>query len=421
HLDIDKSIQWQSAAKKTASKPSDIFTVHQDLLLPKFIEREHDGQKMKAVIGNQIIVNQYTDDWLAAFVPYDKKIWIEIVKSIDGRRWNSDESCWLIPHVKNSLDCLKQIRELYFNFELRTDLPEDFSKPKKHEKHGKYLLNEMQQKAVTALEEKLLLERKSWRTIKTYKNLLIGLLLYYPNSKPSQISSKAINNYFLHCIKNKKIAISTQNQMINAFKAFYEKVLEQSGKVVLKRPKKPKQLPNVFSKEEIVLLLKAITNIKHRAIIALVYSAGLRRNEILNLRIKDVLFSRKCIFVKSAKGNKDRYVLLSEKAATITKAYLSTYSPKYWLFEGEKGGQYSESSIQAIFSRAKQKAMVNEYVTFHGLRHSFATHLLENGVALNVIKEMLGHASIATTEIYLHISDQYRKQLRSPLDDIDIE
>ncbi|MEL6719768.1 MAG: site-specific integrase [Bacteroidota bacterium] len=232
HLDIDKSIQWQSAAKKTASKPSDIFTVHQDLLLPKFIEREHDGQKMKAVIGNQIIVNQYTDDWLAAFVPYDKKIWIEIVKSIDGRRWNSDESCWLIPHVKNSLDCLKQIRELYFNFELRTDLPEDFSKPKKHEKHGKYLLNEMQQKAVTALEEKLLLERKSWRTIKTYKNLLIGLLLYYPNSKPSQISSKAINNYFLHCIKNKKIAISTQNQMINAFKAFYEKVLEQSGKVV---------------------------------------------------------------------------------------------------------------------------------------------------------------------------------------------
>ncbi|MEN0049629.1 MAG: tyrosine-type recombinase/integrase [Bacteroidota bacterium] len=389
----------------------------------KFFVKQQFGKQYQLVVGEEIIVDEYSKDWLAVFVPYDKKGWIEIIKNIDGRRWNSDKSCWLIPYVQDSLERLEQIESLHFNFEVRTNIPEYFPKAEKVQKKpsGKDLLNNMQQKAVTALEEKLLLERKSWRTIKTYKNLLIALLLYYPKTKPSSISEQQISRYFLHKIKEHQISVSTQGQMINSYKAFFERVLKQSGKVTVKRPKKSKQLPNVFSKEEIKLLLKAVDNQKHKAILALVYSAGLRRSEVLNLRINDILFSRKCIFVKSGKGRKDRYVLLSEKAAILLEAYIKASNPKYWLFEGEKGGQYSETSIQNIFQRAKKKAMINTYVTLHGLRHSFATHLLENNVPLSAIQEMLGHASIKTTEIYLHISDQFRKQLKSPLDDIDFD
>lgn len=429
-LEVDTTIQWKKKQKSLGEKMAGIFRtveasdlpIFENTVAPQFMEIERYGQSSKVVTGNQVIVQQKSEEWLMVFVPYDKKGWVEIVKTIDGRRWNSDESCWLIPYVKDSLDRLRQINALHFSLEVRADIPEYFPKKEKvKKKSGKDLLNEMQQKAITALEEKLLLERKSWRTIKTYKNLLIALLLYYPKTKPSSISEQQISRYFLHKIKNHHISVNTQGQMINAYKAFFERVLEQSGKVTVRRPKKSKQFPNVFSKEEIRLLLKAVGNQKHKAILALVYSAGLRRGEVLNLRVNDILFSRKCIFVKSGKGRKDRYVLLSEKAATLLKAYIKVYGPKYWLFEGEKGGKYSETAIQNIFQRAKKKAMVNTYVTLHGLRHSFATHLLENNVPLSAIQEMLGHASIKTTEIYLHISDQFRKQLKSPLDDIDFE
>jgi site-specific recombinase XerD len=224
----------------------------------------------------------------------------------------------------------------------------------------------------------------------------------------------------LHKITKDKIHERTQGQILNAFVAFYKRLLKQEGKLAnLFRPKKPQSLPNVFSKEEVKRLITATDNLKHKTLLMLVYSAGLRRGELINLQKKDILFERKCIFVKAAKGKKDRYVLLAEKATTYLKSYLATYQPKYWLFEGESAGQYSETSIQKVFTRAKEKALVNPQVTFHGLRHSFATHAVENNVPLHVVKELLGHSSIKTTEVYLHISDKFRKEFRSPLDELD--
>lgn len=138
------------------------------------------------------------------------------------------------------------------------------------------------------------------------------------------------------------------------------------------------------------------------------------------MRKKDILFDRKCIFVKAAKGKKDRYVFLSDNIVKYLKPYLAEHQPKFWLFEGNTAGQYSETSIQKIFTKAKIQSNVNPYVTFHGLRHAFATHSHENNVPLIVIQKLLGHNSIKTTEIYLHISDKFRKEFRSPLDELDL-
>ena len=205
-------------------------------------------------------------------------------------------------------------------------------------------------------------------------------------------------------------------------KAFYNRVLGQVEKVqYLYRPKKQRKLPNVLSKEEMVLLIKSIDNLKHRTMIVLVYSAGLRRSEVLNLRLKDILFSRKCIFVRDSKGGKDRYVMLAPKAETILRTYMKANKPKYWLFQGQAGGRYSESSIQSLFEAAREKSKVNPYITIHGLRHSFATHLHEAGVPLNVIKDLLGHSSIKSTEIYIHISTKYMKEIQSPLESLDLD
>lgn len=389
---------------------------------PTLITKHQYGKTYQVVVGNEVIVEKWTEKWLKVYVPQDKKGWQTIVKSIDGRQWDGDRCCWLIPHVKNSLIQLKQIDDLYFNFTIDKQIPGRLPpKPKSPPKpKGKDRLNAIQQKAITALEEKLLLERKSWRTIKAYTNLLMGLFLAYPDIKPSQISRQQMEQYLLQKIKVNRIGVNTQNQMINAFKAFYERLLQQQGKVVIQRPKKPKKLPNVFSKKEIEKLLKSVENLKHKAILVLVYSSGLRRSEVLDLQVQDIHFERKSIHIRQSKHNKDRYILLADSAAALLQKYLKAYKPKYWLFEGQAGGRYSECSIQAIYDKAKADAKVNPRVTLHGLRHSYATHLVENGVPLHVVKEMLGHNSLKTTEIYLHISNQYRKQMRSPLDDLNI-
>lgn len=324
---------------------------------PTIVTHSKFGKNYNVVVGEEVIIDQWTEKWLKVYIPYDKKGWQEIVKSINGRRWDGDSCCWLVPYVRVSLTQLQQIDSLHFNFEIIANIPEHLpSSPKKESKpKRKNLPNEVQQKAITAIEEKLLLERKSWRTIKTYRNLLMGLFLAYPKVKPSQISRQQIEQYLLKKIKENNIAISTQNQMINAFKAFYERLLNQSGKVVIQRPVKQKKLPNVFSKDEVTRLLKGVTNLKHKTILALVYSAGLRRCEVLDLQVRDIHFQRNTIHIRQSKHHKDRYVLLSDKAATLLNQYLKQYKPRHWLFEGQTSGRYSETSIQKIFDRAKRR------------------------------------------------------------------
>ena len=211
------------------------------------------------------------------------------------------------------------------------------------------------------------------------------------------------------------------NQLINALNCFFIRILEQEEKVArMKRPKKKRKLPNVLSLEEMERLLKACDNLKHKSMLILVYSSGLRKSEVLNLRVEDLSFERKTLFVKNAKGGKDRYTFFADVAQKYLKEYIKQYQPRYYLFEGRTGGRYGESSIQSIYENARVKSKVNRFVTLHGLRHSFATHLSEKNVPLHVLQDLLGHSSIKTTEIYLHISNKFRQELKSPLDDLNI-
>jgi integrase/recombinase XerD len=374
-----------------------------------------------------VIIRADNSELFKIYVPKEAEAWQNIIKQIPGRKWHRYESCWKVPYVKYSFRHLKKhfAAKLRIEMNINSDIPDFFEMPtippKKILPKPYDLLSPKQKNAITAIEERLIIERKSWRTIKTYKAHLIGLFRYFPDTLPSKISAEQIKNYMLFKIRKNNIGERTQEQIMNSFAAFYNRFLKQENKLsLLKRPRQPKDLPNVFSTKEIELLLTSIQNIKHKTIIMMIYSSGLRKNELRNLRKQDVLFSRKSIFVKNAKGKKDRYVILADKLTEFLKIYLGLYNPKYWLFEGLHGGQYSETSVQSIYMNAKIKSNVNPNVTLHGLRHSFATHLVENNVPLHVVKDLLGHTSIKTTQVYLHISDKMRKGIKSPLDYLNI-
>lgn len=188
------------------------------------------------------------------------------------------------------------------------------------------------------------------------------------------------------------------------------------------RPKMAHVLPNVLSKEEIKRILNAPKNIKHKAMLCLLYSCGLRRSEILNLKISHVDSKRKLLIIKQAKGKKDRVVPLSEKIIVQLQEYYKLYRPKIWLFEGQKPEEnYNERSLASVLKQALAISKIKKPVTLHWLRHSYATHLLENGTDLRYIQEILGHKSSKTTEIYTHVSTKSLQNIKSPFDDLDIE
>jgi integrase/recombinase XerD len=180
------------------------------------------------------------------------------------------------------------------------------------------------------------------------------------------------------------------------------------------------KLPTVLSEEEVVKLFSCVSNIKHKTILMLAYSGGLRLGEIIRLKLKDIDRERMQIRVEQAKGKKDRYTKLSEKFLKIMDIYVKEYSPRDFLFEGATGEEYSERSVQNIIRIAVRKAGIKKKTTMHTLRHSFGTHMLENGVDLRYIQSMMGHASSKTTEIYTHITTKGFDKIKSPLDNLDI-
>jgi integrase/recombinase XerD len=352
--------------------------------------------------------------------------YLSSVKNIHGRQWCPEENVWLIPYTKVTLRFIDQYlpkSKTIWEFEPRQDIPERFVS----DEQGNYARAEPRfqparyEMAVTRLEEVLLLKRYSWRTIKSYKNCFRGFIRHYDDIKPTQLTRNHINDYLLQLIKEKSISASHQNQILSAIKMFYTTVVEQEEKVTgLFQPKKPHKLPQVFTQEEVTRLLRSVDNLKHRCILMLIYSAGLRLGEAINLKIADLQPGENRLYIRSGKGNKDRCSILSGKIWQLLHEYLQLYQPLEWLFEGVTGGQYSERSVQEIFTRAKNKAKVNALATVHTLRHSFATHLLEKGVDLRYIQELLGHESSKTTEIYTHITKKGWDKLSSPLDDLAI-
>nr|NQU93704.1 site-specific integrase [Bacteroidota bacterium] len=268
---------------------------------------------------------------------------------------------------------------------------------------------------------KLLELRYSRNTLKTYCSLFEEFINFYYKCEIQTIDERMIIVFLQYLVMERKVSPSYQNQSINAIKFYYERVLGRPRKVYLvERPRRERKLPLVLNEEEISRVIKLVRNIKHKALIMITYSAGLRLSEVLNLRITDIDSKRMQIFVRQAKGRKDRYTLLSKKVLPVLRDYIKKEKPKEWLFEGIKGGKYSESSVHSLVSSAYQRAGIRKAVSFHTLRHCFGTHLLENGTDLRYIQALMGHASSKTTEIYTHITTKGFNQIVNPMDKLNI-
>ena len=237
----------------------------------------------------------------------------------------------------------------------------------------------------------------------------------------AELDSRTVNQYHSRWMAQGNVATGSINQSVNAIKFYMQQVL---GIVLedleLVRAKKEKILPKVMSIQEVTAVLTASDNLKHRSMLSLLYSGGLRVNELINLKMSDIDWERNQIRIRQAKGKKDRMTILSHVLYQILKTYLGAYKPQIYLFEGQWGGPYTDSSLRSVFKQSLQKAKIVKPYTLHCLRHSFATHLLEGGTDLRYIQSLLGHNSSKTTEIYTHVSQQHVQNIQSPLDRLDL-
>ena len=345
------------------------------------------------------------------------------------RRWSKTLNCWHIPFWNDYLVFLNGRFNNEITFFPSEDINNEYLSIQKENvkiqleslKSPENISKQMSIEIPKEFEEILKLRRYSINTVKSYKSHFSHFLAHYPGHDPAQITDEQIRAYLLYLVTKKNVSTSYQNQAINAIKFYYEKVLGRpTSTYYLQRPKKEKKLPIVLSEGEVVKILRQIVNLKHKCIIYLIYSAGLRLSEVINLKISDIDSSRKGITIKAAKGKKDRISLLSDRVLTLLREYYKQYRPKEWLFGGQKGGKYSPKSVQNIFKKALNNSKINKNATVHTLRHSFATHLLERGTDLRYIQELLGHNSSKTTEIYTHVTKKGLDKIVSPLDNLNI-
>ena len=263
----------------------------------------------------------------------------------------------------------------------------------------------------------LSIKRYSHSTIKSYSNALKNFLDAFPGSEPSQINVTQIENFINSMVVDKNISQAYQKVLVAAIKMFYNEMLRKNYNLNYLFPDRTeKKLPVILDVSEIKAMLDSIQNLKHKAILSLIYSAGLRISEAIEMKVSDIDSKRMLIRVRQAKGKKDRYVMLSEKLLFLLREYYKEYKPKEYLFEGQKGSKYSSRSIQSIFRQALKKANVQKKASVHTLRHSFATHLLEAGTDIRIIQQLLGHNSIKTTQIYTQVSNSKISKVKSPLD-----
>ncbi len=263
-------------------------------------------------------------------------------------------------------------------------------------------------------------KRYSSSTITIYSDALKSFLTFFNTKSINQITNEDVILYNNNYILKNKLSSSYQNQIVNAIKLFFKTV---EGKTIeiekIHRPKREKKLPNVLSKEEVKQIITSPINIKHRVMLSLIYSCGLRCGELLALQPQHIDSKRNIVILKNSKGKKDRIVPLSPKILELLREYYKLYKPKFYLFEGQHPGkQYDARSLQQVLKNTLKKTGIQKPVTLHWLRHSYATHLLESGTDLRYIQELLGHNSSKTTEIYTHVSTKNIQQIKSPFDDL---
>ncbi|KAF6570639.1 tyrosine-type recombinase/integrase [Paenibacillus polymyxa] len=347
----------------------------------------------------------------------------EGIRSIPGRKWVPDEKIWAIPY---SISAVESLLEAYRSCKFECD--------ERLNKELPYILEWLDRRDAQAKVVPSSSERGEWnsdqrqemrdalvargyssKTIKAYISQTERFFAGLQGTEES-INDAAVQKYALVLLE-KGLSHAYVNQAISALKFYFRHVLKQPKSAAYVRPKKESKLPDVLSLNEVMRLLKAVKNLKHKAILYLTYTSGLRVSEVVRLRLEDCDRERKVLKVRQGKGRKDRQTLLSEAAFAVVEQYIGVGQPADWLFPGQREGRHlTERSAQKVFEKALAEAGIRKQVSIHSLRHSFATHLLENGIDLRYIQELLGHQSVRTTERYTHVSRRDIGRIQSPLD-----
>lgn len=272
--------------------------------------------------------------------------------------------------------------------------------------------------AMQRFQENMRLRALSPNTLRTYSLEFAQLLYILKNHLVDDLGPERLRSYFLYCIDTLKLSENHLHSRINAVKFYFEQVLKREKFFMdIPRPKKPSLLPKVLDKSDVLHMLAETVNIKHRVMLKLCYGMGLRVSEVVGLRITHIDSKRMQVLVQQSKGKKDRYVNLPHSVLEEMRDYFKEYKPKDYLFEGAMGDKYSVRSVQAVFKTAMRKANINKQVGIHSLRHSYATHLMEQGTDIQFIQRLLGHNDIKTTLIYTHVADKSLRHVKSPLDE----
>lgn len=340
-------------------------------------------------------------------IPYEMMEERTAFKQLNGSFYHPTQRLWSLPNTEAHK---KQVVTLFGN-KLKT--VSVHSPPQMPES----VITEAMQLELDKHFQKMKLKNYGDSTIRSYQSNLAQFFGYFKNSDLTTLTKEQIEGFVYELVQKYKISEQKQNMMINAIKSYYEHTLGKPREYyTITRPKRSKDLPNTLSEEEVLAIINAPKNIKHKAILYTIYSAGLRIGEVIRLRVKDVRSDDGFLFVKDSKGKKDRHTVLSPLLLDLLRTYYKVHKPSYWLFEGQDGGQYSATSIQQIYRRAVKKTGSNPWSTPHTLRHSFATHLMQRGVNIRYIQTALGHSSTKTTEVYTRVLSINSKTLKSPLD-----
>ncbi len=335
---------------------------------------------------------------------------VEKIRRINGRTWDQENKLWIIP---NNMSSINDLKELFADEGIAVASGLSCESRMVYLELTKPWLNKLLDEVVTELK----LKGYSPKTFKVYRGH-IERFLCYTGKDVNSLKAGDASEYLLYLLEDQQDSHSYVNQALSAIKFLCSNILKRDELVSdLPRPKKEHKLPDVLSQQEVIRILSAARNFKHRALLFLIYSAGLRVGEVVRLSLEDIDIERKLIHVRQGKGRNDRYTILSDVAWRELSRYIQEYRPDEWLFPGQQPNMHvNERTVQKVFENVCSSAGISKDVSVHALRHSFATHLLEEGTDLRYIQELLGHKSSKTTEIYTHVSERDIRRIRSPLD-----
>ncbi|CAM3768871.1 tyrosine-type recombinase/integrase [Flavobacterium gelidilacus] len=340
------------------------------------------------------------NDQKVIFIQFEKNYLLtQEVKSWVGHKYSKTNNSWYVPDV------------LFYREKFGISPEKEMSSFLASKISDFHLIQIKRNKAT------LQIKGYSDNTIRSYCSELIQFFIYIQPREATDLNTEDLKNYIWYCITKIKLTENSIHSRVNAIKFYYEKVLNYDKFIIeVPRPKKHLKLPKGFNIEEIKKILIATPNLKHNTILKLIYGMGLRVSEIINLKINDIDSVDMRVFIERAKGKKDRYVNLPESVLEQLRSYYLEYKPKDYLFEGQYGGQYTTRSVQQFFRKSLEKANITKKQGVHSLRHSYATHLLENGTDIRFIQELLGHNNIKTTLLYTQVTDLSLRKIISPLD-----